>query len=251
MSKNVINFNESDEFLKIQNEWKFSEEELENFFEDLNYDGIYYEDTQHIKTWHKGKKVDIKKSFNLIISLKFITNFKEVKEKNNMQIYDFDSYNKLISKQNETLNKIQKYVERFVNAERLKIEDFFITKIPFYDNKKNILEVYYKFVRKIISDELYKANVEFNKKSNPLKELYGNIIKRLVDSGIKKEHAEKLLDFEPDYYEKEQFAIGFNTNYEVKMIGYYNNDSEQFYYDEEIFEEAIQDYKDGYCNDFL
>ena len=86
-----------------------------------------------------------------------------------MQIYDFDSYNKLISKQNETLNKIQKYVERFVNAERLKIEDFFITKIPFYDNKKNILEVSYRFVRKINSDELYKAEVEFNKKSNPLK----------------------------------------------------------------------------------
>lgn len=154
---------------------------------------------------------------------------------------------------NEQINFVNTFnscVDRFSQAEDIKINFNNIISVPFWGAGNNntefgILSQTISFNQEIETDEYKKAKKEFNERDNPLRKSVDSVINILRKEGVKE--AEQLIDVQnADTY----WMIGFMTDDEILVIATWDEES-GLIYDKHDLSEAIDSYNRGDCDEIL
>jgi len=248
--KNTLYFEESDEFEEVLDKYAITDEDIKDFFIDL-------EDERNIETkLMRCSITDIKKnSFGLITILSFDKPYLNQKRNKRNHIQSGD-YLKFLSEQVEDIKSIQESCKHFGEIEHLNIIFNEVSQEPFQGAGANMeeyghLRLSVCFEKIIETSEMSEANTKFQNKENPFKKAIDKIAKELIKAGVKKEHASKLLDIHPGYEDMEDIYVGFLTDDEIIVIAYINKTFTDITYLEEEFARAVVDYENGLCVDRL
>jgi len=251
-SKNAVFFGGSDEFKEVLNKYVIVNEDIEDFFVDLH-------DDRNIETKLSRCSIDdIKKdSFRLFTILVFSKTYLNQKKNKSGHIQSKD-YLKFLSEQVEDIKSIQESCNHFGEVDHSNLVLKEVSQCPFQGSGQNMkdygqLIIYVRYEKIIESSEMFEAEIKFQNKENPLKNSLDKIAKKLIKSGIRKEHASNLLDIHPgcDDDEFDNIAIGFLTNDEIIVIAYISKKTNNVSYDDYEFDRAISDYESGFCSELL
>ena len=254
-SKPAYIFKDSEEYAVVIKKWGFKDEDINDYFEDLKDDNIdvsYLQGT--IESDKNENPLDISKSFTLILILGFTYKVDPIKEIESPygSKYDMGSYKRFLDKQKTTVEKIEKYTERFISGENLKLLSNYVSKVPFHmtqDSRKNEIQIYYRLSLEIESSDLYDAIKKFKSKDNPIAEAKDKIVNVLIQEGIIPEYAERLIDVHPGYQDMDETEFGFMTDDEIIIIASIVNG--KLIFDNSKFRAAIDTFYDGWCADIL
>ena len=247
--KYTLHFVESEEFEEVLNKYAYSKKDIKNFFTDL-------EDDRDIETnLIRCYAVDISNdNFKIIVTLAFKKSYKKPpRNSNNVQTGD---YLKFLSEQVEDIKSIEESCKHFAEVEHLKFIVNEVYQEPFQGAGANTEEyghlgMWISYEKIIETNEMIEAKIRFQKKDNPYKKALNKIAEKLVEYGIKKEHAIKLLDINPGNEEMDDVDVGFLSNDEIISIAYITKSFKDIEYLEDEILDAVGAYESGYCSDIL
>jgi len=249
--KNTLHFEESDEFEEVLDNYAVADEEIKDFFIDLNDERNI--ETTKTRSYIRDSKKDSFKVLTVLVFEKHYFN-QQRSTRDNIQTKD---YLKFLSEQVEDIKSTQEACKHFGKVEGLNLIINEVSMVPFQGAGKNtedqgMLRIYVSYEKLIESTEMSDAKTKFQTKENPFKNAINKILEKLVKSGIRsKEHAEKLIDVHPDHEEMEDIDIGILTNDEIIVIAYINKNFKDITYVVSALERAVDDYEYGYCSDIL
>ena len=248
--KYTLHFVESEEFEEVLNKYAYSKKDIKNFFTDL-------EDDRDIETkLVRCNAVTISNdNFKLIVTLSFTKSYKNPPRNSNNHVQTSD-YLKFLSEQVEDIKSIEESCKHFAEVEHLKFIVNEVSQEPFQGAGANTgeyghLGMWISYEKIIETTEMIEAKIRFQKKDNPYKKALNKIAEKLVEYGIKKEHAVKLLDINPGHEKMNDVDVGFLSNDEIISIAYINKSFKDIEYLEAGIFRAVDEYESGYCSDIL
>ena len=238
----ALNFSDSDELEMVKNKHKIPDEVISDYFTELLDEGAEFKSTCHFIGEIKG---GIKLYYNIQVwkNIKSPYNFKNhnVSEKN---------YLNFIEEQISFIRQFNECTDRFKYGEDVEVNFNNINEVPFWgagnsskesSNLSQIIQV----TQEIKTDDYKLAREEFNKKDNPAKKAVEDVIKELEKNGIVESR---------DLIEAQEIdgdiLIGFTTDDEIIVVATWNEES-GLNYEEDEMSNAINAYKDGYCDEIL
>lgn len=233
-----LNFEQSEEFNKIKDKLKIPDEVIKDYF---------------IELIDEGSEIDIKHTSSTINGVKLyynVTIFKNIQNPQSKYSISNQDYLKYMNEQINFVNTFNSCVDRFSQAEDIKINFNNIISVPFWGTGNNntefgILSQTISFNQEIETDEYKKAKKEFNERDNPLRKSVDSVINILRKEGVKE--AEQLIDVQnADTY----WMIGFMTDDEILVIATWDEES-GLIYDKHDLSDAIESYNRGYCDEYL
>jgi len=234
-----LNFEESEESDKIKDELKIPDEVIKDYFIELIDEGSEIDMKCNIGSTKNGVK--------LYYNVTILKNIQNPQSKYSISNKDYLKY---MNEQINFVNTFNSCVDRFSQAEDIKINFNNIISVPFWGAVNNntefgTLSQTITFNQEIETDEYKKAKKEFNERDNPLRKSLDSVINRLRKEGVKE--AEQLVDVQnADTY----WMIGFSTDYEILVIAYWDEEN-GLVYDDHDLSEAIESYNRGYCDEYL
>ena len=252
-SKPAYIFKDSEEYDEVIEKWGFKDEDINDYFEDLKDDNIDVSYLQGTLSDENDKNLD-SNSFTLIVVLAFTYKVDPIKEIESPygSKYNIESYKRFLDKQKTTLEKIEKYTERFISGENLKLLSNYVSKVPFHmtqDSRENEIQINYRLSIEIESSDLYDAIKKYKSKDNPIAKAKDEIVNVLIEKGILPEYAERLIDVHPGYQDMEETQFGFMTDGEIITVASLVNGELIFNYSR--LSDAINAFYEGYCEDVL
>ena len=246
-------FRYSNERREVVKKWGISIETINDYLEDLKDDNIYYTFSQGILD---ENKTDLSKKFQMICMISFEYKFQLINElpEFSSTVYNFGDYKKFITKQVEVLDKVENSVKRLMQGERLELIKKYVSDVPFYmiqDERKNSLKITYRLKFEVESGDYQKAKDKFFKKPNPIGDAEDEVVKFFVDEGILPKFAKDLIDIDPGHKESKVVMFGFLTNNGIYVVASYNKENEKLKFHEDEIANALKDFYDGYCSDYL
>jgi hypothetical protein len=251
-----ITFTDSDQYKSLIKKWGFTSVDIDNYFDELEDDNIYFKFIQGIRD-QEDKEKDISTNFSIKVILEFRFNFEKITRNSDgppPHFLSLDSYNSFLKKQIDVLSKVESSVDRFINGENLKLDSKYVRNIPYYltqdDRNKEVL-ITYRLSMEVESDDLKKAIKEFSGLKNPLLDAKDLVVKKIIKSGIPPEFAENLVDIHPEYEDMKDIPIGFHTDGEIRLIAYFNVENGRIDWDNFELKKSIEDFYSGFCQDML
>ena len=233
-----LNFEQSEESDKIKDKLKIPDEVIKDYFIELIDEGSEIDIKCNISSTINGVK--------LYYNVTILKNIQNPQSKYSISNQDYLKY---MNEQINFVNTFNSCVDRFSQAEDIKINFNNIISVPFWGAGNNntefgILSQTIAFNQEIETDEYKKAKKEFNERDNPLRKSVDSVINRLRKEGVKE--AEQLIDVQnADTY----WMIGFMTDDEILVIATW--DEEGLIYDEHDLSMAIDSYNRGDCDEYL
>jgi hypothetical protein len=243
-SKDVIHFEDSQEFHDVKMKYKLSNDMIKDYFTDL-IDERGFE----IKDINCGLG-SIKNGIQLSYRISFLKILQNPEERNSVKS---SNYLEFINEQVKDIKLINECLLRFSEVEELNIKFNNVIQVPFWGaggntKKTSEFEIIASLVQEIETNDLNTARESFKKSNNPAKVAYYKVIKILQDSGVTP--ADRLID-SVDHGEG-YIMFGFITDDEIIVIADYHYDSKiGLVIHEDEVDRAISYYEDGYSDGTL
>ena len=234
-----LNFSDSDELEEVKNKHRIPEEVIRDYFTDILDEGSELKTNCSIYGTEKG----IKLYYNITVS-------KNIKNPENKHTVSVKEYLKFIDDQVIFINQFNDCIDRFKIGEDVEVYFNNISEIPFWGAANNLkdfgtLSQIIAFTQEIETDDYRLSKDKFNKKDNPAKKAVEDVIKELEKNGIVESR---------DLIEAQEIdgdiLIGFTTDDEIIVVATWNEES-GLNYEEDEMSNAINAYKDGYCDEIL
>lgn len=239
-SKDVLSFWETDEWKSLFKKYNRREDIIDHLHaledSDFTYDLLqnfnYKSDILTIKS-----TISISKSYN--------------------KSYNVDQYQEFLKLQSKDIDYLKTILNRMAGAIGMEKKNSSLIRTPFSGpmdssiNKDPMMITFYYDMDITDTDELKSTKDKFQLTPSKIKDAFNIVVKKLVDGGIPEEDAIKLLDLSPDYTDEEYIYIGFITDDQIRAVAGYDKRNDDLDFNNSEISGAIEDYKGGYCDEYL
>lgn len=249
MIKNFIKFNESKDVLSFweTDEWK-------SLFKKYNRREYIIDHLHALED--DDFTYDLLQNFNYKSGILTIKSTISISKSYNMS-YDVDQYKEFLKLQSKDIDYLKKILDRMAAAIGMEKKKSSLIRAPFSGpmdtniNKDTTMIKFYYDMDITDPDELKSTKDKFQLTPSRIKDTFNIVVKKLVDGGIPEEDAVKLLDLSPDYTDEEYIYFGFITNDQIRAVAGYDKRNDELEFDKSEIYGAIEDYKGGYCDEYL
>jgi hypothetical protein len=243
-SNSYLDFTDSPEYKQILNKHRISDDIIKDYFTELLDEGSEFKsDCQYLKETNGG----IKLYYNIQVS----KNIKNPHDKGFAWKISEKNYLKFIEMQINFIIQFNECVDRLKHGEDFSETNFNnINHVPFWgagNNEKEFDDIsqIIQLVQEIETDDYIIAKQKFESGNNPAKNSVDDVIKKLKEMGVDESKslvtAQKVMD---------DIMIGFMTNDDIIIVARWGEDTGLEYFKNEM-DDAVQAYKDGYCDEVL